>query len=148
MKEILYIDMDGVLVDLDTQIEKKYTKSHVENHREKIIDSDKNLFYESPPIRGAIEAFNKLCEKYEVYILSTAPWKNLESWKAKRKWVEVYIGDNAYKKLILSHNKGLLNGSYIIDDRIKNGVSEFKGEHIHFGSEKFPNWNKVLEYLI
>ena len=38
-------------------------------------------------------------------------------------------------------------GDYLIDDRRFNGASEFTGEWIHFGSEKFPNWNSVLKYL-
>ena len=54
----------------------------------------------------------------------------------------------AFKKLILSHNKGLLLGDYLIDDRIANGVDGFKGEHIHFGTDQFPDWKSVLEYLL
>ncbi len=58
------------------------------------------------------------------------------------------MGDLAYKKLILSHNKGLLKGDFLIDDRTVNGVSEFEGEHIHFGSENFPNWESVIKYML
>ena len=29
-----------------------------------------------------------------------------------------------------------------------DGAGEFKGEHIHFLSEKFKKWNDVLNYLI
>jgi hypothetical protein len=31
---------------------------------------------------------------------------------------------------------------------MKYGVTKFKGEHIHFASEKFPGWESVLEYLM
>jgi hypothetical protein len=41
----------------------------------------------------------------------------------------------------------LLIGDYLIDDRRFNGASEFKGEWIHFGSDSFPKWRSVLEYL-
>ena len=51
-------------------------------------------------------------------------------------------------QLILSHNKNLNIGDYLIDDRTANGAAQFMGEHIHFGSEKFPNWNSVLDYLM
>ena len=37
---------------------------------------------------------------------------------------------------------------YLIDDRDKNGAAEFEGELIRYGSEKFPDWDAVLEYLI
>ena len=38
-------------------------------------------------------------------------------------------------------------GDYLIDDRRFNGASEFQGEWIHFGSEKYPDWKSVLQYL-
>jgi len=37
---------------------------------------------------------------------------------------------------------------YLIDDREKNGVGDFKGELIKFGSEQFQNWQSVLKYLL
>ena len=39
-------------------------------------------------------------------------------------------------------------GDYLIDDRLANGVNLFKGEHIHFGSDKFPDWESVCSYLL
>ena len=65
----------------------------------------------------------------------------------KLNWVKKYLGDAAYKRLILTHNKHLNIGDYLIDDRKKNGAGEFTGEHIHFGTEKFPDWKSVLDYL-
>ena len=35
-----------------------------------------------------------------------------------------------------------------LDNRTVNGAAEFQGEHIHFGTEKFPDWKSVLEYLL
>ena len=49
--------------------------------------------------------------------------------------------------MILSHHKNLNQGDYLIDDRTKNGAGKFQGEHIHFGTEQFANWNCVLSYL-
>lgn len=99
------------------------------------------------PLPGAIKGYHRLCEKYEVYILSTAPWKNPLAWSDKLVWVQRYLGEIAYKRLIISHHKNLNSGDYLIDDRIKNGAGDFKGEHIHFGTESFPDWNKVCKYL-
>jgi len=50
--------------------------------------------------------------------------------------------------LILSHNKHLNIGDYLIDDRLANGVEKFTGEHIHFGTERFPDWQSVCDYLL
>ena len=50
--------------------------------------------------------------------------------------------------MIITHRKDLCEGGILIDDRGKNGTSEFKGEWIQFGSERFPDWNAVTEYLM
>ena len=96
---------------------------------------------------GAIDAFKRLSEKNDVYILSTAPWGNASAWSDKYEWVEGNLGSAATKRLILSHNKHLNIGDYLIDDRTANGAGEFQGEHIHFGKEEFPDWESVLTYL-
>lgn len=147
-KKIVYIDMDGVLVDLEGYINSKYPASYInEIGIGAIVDMDKDLFYDAKPIEGAIEAFKKLSEHYEVYVLSTAPWDNIEAMAGKRLWVEKHLGEAAYKRLILSHNKHLMIGDYLIDDRTANGAGEFKGELIQFGNNEFPNWNVILKYL-
>ena len=85
------------------------------------------------PMEGAIEAVNKLAEKYDVFILSTAPWENPSAWADKVKWVKKYFNEVFYKRLIISHRKDLCKGDYLIDDRGKNGTSDFEGEWIKFG---------------
>jgi len=49
--------------------------------------------------------------------------------------VQKYLGEHAYKRLILSHHKNLNDGHYLVDDRMKNGADKFKGMHIHFGTD-------------
>lgn len=145
-KKILYIDMDGVLVDFQSGID-KLTKEE----RERYKGQEKNvphIFSKMEPIEGAIEAYKILAERYDTYILSTAPWNNETALGDKVAWAKKYLGDTIYKRLILSHNKHLNEGHYLIDDRPhKNGAGDFKGELIHFGSQKFPNWKSVLKYL-
>ena len=146
-KKILYIDMDGVLVNFQSGID-KLTKEEREqyNGQEKNVP---NIFSKMEPIEGAIEAYKILAEKYDTYILSTAPWNNETALGDKVAWAKKYLGDTIYKRLILSHNKHLNEGHYLIDDRPhKNGAGNFKGELIHFGSEQFPDWEEVLRYLI
>ena len=59
----LYIDMDGVLVDLQYNLDKQ--------------GWHQNVFKDPPPIYGAVEAFNDLYfdSRYDVYIclLYTSP---------------------------------------------------------------------------
>ena len=143
-KPIIYIDMDGVLCDFDKrkfELEEKGIKGHsIFKHADAYRDLD--------PIEGAIDSWNILQQDFETYVLSTPAWSNPDSWSEKRKWVEKFLGKSATKKLILSHNKGLLLGDYLIDDRIANGVLDFGGEHIHFGEEKFKDWGIITPYLI
>ncbi|NLZ72785.1 MAG: hypothetical protein GX905_03065 [Bacteroidales bacterium] len=144
-KKLLYIDMDNVLVDFQTGINKcdEQTIKEYEGR----LDEVPYIFSKMNPIKGAIEAFNLLSEKYDTYILSTAPWNNPTAWSDKVEWVKNYLGDRAHKRLILTHHKNLNKGHYLIDDRTKNGAINFEGELILFGSEQFPSWKEVLSYL-
>jgi 5'(3')-deoxyribonucleotidase len=99
------------------------------------------------PMPNAIESFNYLASHFDTYILSTAPWHNPSAWSDKLLWVQKYLGASAYKRLILSHHKNLNYGHYLSDDRTKNGADRFPSEHIHFGTEQFPDWNSVVSYL-
>lgn len=147
-KPIVYVDMDGVLVDLNKEINKfSEVMPGLVNRLGSDIDKLPELFKNPEPVVGAIQAFKRLSQKYNVYILSTAPWDNPDAWTHKRLWVEKHLGSSAYKKLILSHNKSLLVGDYLIDDRTANGAGEFCGKLIQFGSKEYPNWDSVLEFL-
>ena len=145
-KKILYFDMDNVLVNFQSGIDRLETVDLI-NYEGK-LDEVPGIFGLMDPIEGAIEAYHKLTQHYDCYILSTAPWENDSAWSDKIKWVKKHLGKVAHKRLILTHNKNLNKGDYLIDDRIKNGAGEFEGEHIHFLTEQFPNWDSVLNYLI
>ena len=95
----------------------------------------------------AVDSYNYLSSHFDTYILSTAPWHNPSAWSDKLLWVQKYLGESAYKRLILSHHKNLNDGQYLIDDRTKNGADRFRGQHIHFGTEQFPDWPSVVAYL-
>lgn len=145
-KKILYFDMDNVLVNFQSGIDRLETVDLI--NYEGNLDEVPGIFGLMDPIEGAIEAYHKLTQHYDCYILSTAPWENDSAWSDKAKWVKKHLGEVAYKRLILTHNKNLNKGDYLIDDRTKNGAGEFEGEHIHFLTEQFPDWESVLNYLI
>lgn len=153
-KEYIFIDMDGVLCDFIKKavelLGNKIAPEGTPERKSQIDDCQRvpNFYRDLEPIEGAIEAFHELNKHYDVYILSAPSWDNVDSYTDKRIWVEQHLGHSVYKKLILSHNKGFFTGKALIDDRIKYGVDKFNGEHIHFGTEKFPNWKIVLDYLV
>lgn len=142
----LYFDMDGVLVDFQSGLAQQDEKTLREYEGRE--DEIPGVFGVMKPIDGAIEAVHRLSKHYDCYILSTAPWRNPSAWSDKVAWVTKYLDDIFHKRIVITHCKHLCKGDYLIDDRSKHGVTEFEGEWIHFGSEKFPNWDAVLEYLL
>ena len=142
----LFFDMDGVLVDFQSGIDKlsDETKQEYEGR----LDEVPGIFSLMDPMPGAIEAVHELSKYYDMYILSTAPWKNLTAWSDKIEWLTKHFGDLFKKRVILTHCKHLCDGDYLVDDRAKNGASEFPGEWVQFGSERYPDWEEVTRYLI
>ena len=74
-------------------------------------------------------------------------WDVPESYTDKRLWLEKYFGTSIRKRLIITQRKDLNRGDFLVDDRTRHGVDEFQGEHIHFGTDEFPNRMVTLEYL-
>ena len=145
-KRILYFDMDGVLVDFQSGID-RLTDLEKEQYEGK-LDDVPNIFSRMSPYDGAVDFVKTLSEHFDVYLLSTAPWVNPTALNDKLQFVKDYFGDVFYKRLILTHNKQLNIGDYLIDDRTKNGAGDFSGEHIHFGTDDFPDYQSVIDYLI
>ena len=145
--KLLYIDLDGVLADFVSAMH-THPERDIPIYREH-PDKIPNIFRDLSPITGAIDAVNQLLESplYEVYILSTAPWNNPSAWTDKRLWLGDKFGDSIKRKLILTHRKDLIKGDILIDDRPNNGAKDFEGEWIQFGSETYPNWQTILQYL-
>lgn len=140
----VYVDMDGVVADFVKKWESVYQQKINPYH---IPPTPSGFYRDLNLIPGAFDAINLLNTKFNVYFLSTAEWDNPSSFTDKRLWIEEQFGDLAYKKLILSNNKALNIGEYLIDDRLANGTLEFTGEFIHFGSDNFPNWEEVIKYI-
>ena len=138
-EKILYFDMDNVLVDFKSGIN-KLSSEDFSRYKDK-YDEVPGIFSKMNAIEGAVEAYQKLSSVYDSYILSTAPWENATAWSDKLNWVKDNLGDSARKRLILTHNKN-------IDDRSNNGTDKFKGEWIKYGSERFPDWTTILKYLL
>ena len=149
MKSI-YFDMDGVLVDYASG------KSHVSQHELDVVSGDmariSGIFARLDPMPGALDAVAALTKCYECHILSTAPWENSSAWTDKVNWIFKYFGSGKnspfYQRINITHDKGMFIGDYLIDDRARHGVLKFSGEWIEFGSDKFPDWDSVLKYLL
>jgi len=88
-KEIIYIDLDGVVVDYYGAANGlTYEETHA-----------KGFFENLKPLENSIEAVKTLMKRFDVYFASTAPWTNVYSWMEKRMWLERYFEDLAFKNL-------------------------------------------------
>lgn len=145
MPKVLYIDLDNVLVDFPSGLTR--ISGEVKREYEGRFDEIPEIFSLMDPVPHALASFIELAGLFDTYVLSTAPWENPSAWSDKLLWVKQNLGSYAYKRLILTHHKNLNAGDFLVDDRNKNGADRFQGEHILFGSERFPDWKAVVAYL-
>lgn len=143
-KTKLYIDMDGVLCDFM----RSYEKSLKETPEQTYPQAQWGFFLKLREIPMAIESLKKLREKYDVWILTRPSFKNVNSFSEKAQWIWDHIDFEQLEKTILCGDKSLLKGEFLIDDDTQHGQTEFEGEHIHFGTDKFPDWETVTDYLM
>lgn len=145
--------MDGVVADFHNGVLKydskafsfdKDTNTAAVNA---VCESNPKIFSELEPIDGSIDAAKKLFDLYDVYFLSTPMWNVPQSFMCKRLWLEKHFGSSVEKRLILTHRKDFNIGEFIVDDTTWNGVDKFKGYHIHYGTEEFPNWIVTYNFL-
>ena len=147
-KQTVFVDMDDVLVNFQSGIDR--ISEEEKKQYEGNLDEVPGIFSLMEPYEGAIEGFKWLSKNFDTYILSTASWNNPSAWTDKLLWVKKYLPDEGYKRLILSHNKHLAKGDFLIDDRTANGAGKFPGKHIHFGPKghkDFADWKAVVAYM-
>ena len=104
--------MDGVLVDFESGV-KKAEPDLLKSYQGQ-YDNIPHIFSWMEPMPDSIKAFKKLNEKYDMYILTTAPWRNETALQDKKDWLNKHLGDIIKKKVIFSHHKELLMGDYLI----------------------------------
>ena len=143
-KKRVLVDMDGVLADFKSP----FIQEVLKNPGQKYPHSQYGFFLKLEPIKDAIESYKKLEEFYDVWVLTRPSVKNPLCYTEKAIWVNEKLGENAQEKTIMCCDKSLVKGDFLIDDTTAYGQTEFEGEFIHFGSEKYPDWISVVEYLV
>ncbi|MBJ7539729.1 5' nucleotidase, NT5C type [Marinomonas transparens] len=146
MKSIVYIDMDDVLCDFKGA----YQQARVNEPNIMFPQSQYGFFANLDPIPFGVESVKQLIDSnlYDPYILTAPSIKNPLCYTEKRIWIEKYFGLEFTEKLIISPNKSLLKGGYLIDDNVSGkGQDAFEGKLLHYGSTSYPDWKAVMKYL-
>lgn len=144
-KKIVYVDLDGVCADLKKLADKKLKQNPLMIYPQ----AEYGFFMEMEEIKDAVSAVKTLAEHYDVWFLSAPSYKNPLCLAEKNYWVRNHFGPEWPERLILSSNKALLKGHYLIDDNITGRNQEnFEGKFVHFGSPTFSTWTKVMEFFM
>lgn len=107
-------DIDVSRKDILTDI-RKYAQGKWDDEAEDFIQSD-GFAQKLEPLPGAIDAIKSIMEKHEV-IFVTAPYLGSKTWDHdRRSWLEEKFDINR-DQLIFAHNKKLIQGMTIIDDK-------------------------------
>ena len=104
-RKIVYIDMDGVLVDFESGLDRASQSDLTEYFGRE--DEIPGIFSLMDPMPGAVDGFHALSRHYDTYILSTASWRNPTAWSDKLRWVHRHLGYNlAFATTVSFSNDG------------------------------------------
>lgn len=120
-----------------------------------------DFFFKLQPIPGSQAAIFELEKRgFDIWILSQPLAGLPESYSDKAAWIQKHF-PSLYKKIILTQDKGLLLGDYLIDDNAPKWQEKFEkngGKFVHFPyggyngphkTQRIPEfvWEEVLEFF-
>lgn len=137
----VFIDMEGVLVDVSKMIE-------ITGHTIKEIKETPGMYLKIQPVHNSIASVEELLLLgFNVWIAIKPPRAGSTPFLEKKSWVSQYL-PRLEGRIICTPHKGLLGGvdDVLIDDRPESlGSGEFKGTFIHFNNGL--QWDGVLEQM-
>lgn len=178
-KKTILIDMDGVICDYTehmlelatgrfslprlraSEVSEFYTERMFPPEYHAPVDElslEEEFFLNLPPIHGSIEAINEMLENpaLSVWICSSPKKTSDHCHSEKFLWLRKHFGQAFAERLILSRDKTLVSGDFLIDDKpIICGERTPEWEHVIFDQpynrdiqEKkrldWHNWREVL----
>lgn len=180
-KKIILVDMDGVLANFESAFLKAWKRRYPEelaielenrttigvsqqypqylrNNIQKVINT-RGFFRNIPPIHGGREALNELTNHgYSVFICTTPTIIYENCVLEKYEWVEEHLGREWTMRIILTKDKTLIHGNYLIDDKPEiRGIKNPTWEQIIFdapynrditGLKRLKNWSEWQNILL
>ncbi len=178
----ILVDMDGVIADfekgfLDTYrnyhpdkyfvpLEQRttfYVKEQYPNELQPLVEEiylAKGFFLSLPPIEGSLEALAELTSLGDEINICTSPLlSNPFCVQDKYDWVINHLGKDWTDKIIVSKDKTIIHGDYLIDDKPDIlGVQEPSWRHILYSQPynqqvnsehriTWRNWKSVIDSL-
>lgn len=139
LETVVLVDMDGVITDFDGHFDRLWSSRFPERPRLpqqsrtriRIVDeyppeyrADIEELFSSPgfylgmsPLPGALDALKDMAVAGLDVWICTSPLKAFRHCVAEKyDWVEKHLGTGWVSRLILTRNKGLIQGRYLIDD--------------------------------
>lgn len=137
---IVLCDFDGVIADTTGEVIRRYNMDYDDNltnddikdwYTHKFVKpacgkrvyryyKTDDIYLDVKPIEGALETIKKIREEHRLVIVTSGLSKG------KVKWMQRYglIEDDFYDPdLIFAHDKNLIQGDVLVDDRIENCMS-------------------------
>jgi len=176
---IILVDLDDVLADLERgffekwrarfpnleyilpqnrtiyDMKKQYPAEY--NPLIETVLSEEGFYRELPPMVDGINAIVEMDEEGHNVFIVTSPLKNYQNCvNEKYDWVDQYLGSDWVRKIILTADKTVVHGNYLIDDKPEiTGKMAPVWEHIiydtpynrHITDKKrltWQNWREVL----
>jgi 5'(3')-deoxyribonucleotidase len=137
----IFCDMDGVVVDFNKfRAVSGLTGEEIKKLPYAYLDMD--------PIPGALEGVRSLIGMgHEVWLATKPPTGIPQAYADKVQWVLRHLPD-LKRRIILTHDKSLLLGDVLIDDRPhKANANDFRGWLIVFGAAGCEGWPELLDIL-
>lgn len=172
--------MDSVLSDFEGKVYETFKQRYP--HRRAIPPKQRTTFYASDQypeeyysdieaiynaegffasleeIPGSVASVKEMKARgAEIFICTTAPKRNIYAPSEKREWIRKHLGPDWVDKFVLTHDKTLVIGDYLIDDRPEvKGAAQPTWEHIIYSQPynfnvqglkrmTWDNWEKVFE---
>lgn len=166
MSRIWLVDQDNVLADFDGELYRRMqtrfpeipsipfekrthfflSEEYAEVYRDRIksIKFEKGFILSLPPIEGGLQALQDMLSLGIDVRICTSPLAHYSGYEhcflEKYEWVERYLGSEWIERVILTRDKTLTKGEFLIDDKPEiSGVCKPEWEHVVF--DQPYNWN-------